>query len=100
MNEEIGNQPILEDSVTTEQELPGISNVEHGCDVPPPLKSLVKYKLKDKDEWNVVRIVKRGGRAGGKNQHWYNVYDRDSDSGEMYSLNWQAVDTWNVVPEE
>ena len=61
---------------------------------------MVKYKLKDQDDWNVVRIIRRGGKVGGKHENWYNVYDRDSDNTEMYSLNWKSVDTWNVVPEE
>lgn len=25
----------------------------------------------------------------------YNINYRDSDGGEVYSLNWEAVDTWN-----
>ena len=74
--------------------------MENGCDVPPPMKCLVRYKLKDKEDWNVVRIIKRSGKAVGKYKHWYNVYDRDTDDTQIYSLNWQSVDTWNVVPEE
>ena len=97
---DVNHGPSTSDHETEEQPIQNNVVIENGCDVPPPMKCLVRYKLKDKEDWNVVRIIKRGGKAVGKYKHWYNVYDRDTDDTQIYSLNWQSVDTWNVVPEE
>lgn len=91
-------EPLME--IETQSMLDSGVSGDHSSEIAPPIKSLVKYKLKDTNDWNVVRIVKRGGKVGGKYKNWYNVYDRDSECGEMYSLDWKSVDKWNVVPEE
>ena len=67
----------------------------------PALKSLVKCKLADdNEEWRMLRIDSRGGRANGRNQNWFNVYDNEKEGKGMFSVNWDKVEEWSTVAEE
>ena len=69
-------------------------------DTEPPLRGLVECKQSSDSDWQRLRIVSRGGKKGGKNSQWWNVYDADSENSEIFSVNWDDVVEWKSVPEE
>ena len=66
----------------------------------PDIKSLVECKFDDDQEWQKLRIVKRGGKVGGKHEKWFNVYDANNDDPKIFSVDWDRVVRWKQVPEE
>ena len=70
-----------------------------------PKKDLVKvgdriYYKEDDDEWKIVTVLGRGGKAGGQWENYWNV--KDLKSGHKHGLNLDSVD-WikeDPVPQE
>ena len=73
---------------------------EFDASKPPPVKGLVECKFEDSSEWKRLRVVKRGGKVGGRNEKWFNVYDPNSEDASIFSVNWDQVAKWKNVPEE
>ena len=46
----VNHGPSTSDHETEEQPIQNNVVIENGCDVPPPMKCLVRYKLKDKED--------------------------------------------------
>ena len=98
--------PVDEGSKSVEgsqvEEVEGARNIQTFDNTSlPPLKSLVKCRISDDPtSCRNLRIVTRGGRIGGKNAKWFNVYDPADEDTKLFSVNWDEVLEWCHVDEE
>ena len=93
-------EPAVSDSATTSGRTHAIDKSFTGS-TKPNLKSLVNCRISnDADNWRLLRIVRRGGRVGGRNENWFNVYDASEEDGTIFSVNWDEVEEWSPVEEE
>ena len=63
----------------------------------PSVKSNIVYKVKRNDPWKDAIIIRRAGKATGKNKYWMNI--KDSEDGTFKSINFEGTDQWRLKDE-
>ena len=69
-------------------------------DTKPVPKTLVQIQKEGDDVLETYRIVSRGGKKGGKNANWFNVYSPSDQNSKIFSINWDVIKRWKSIPEE
>ena len=58
---------------------------------------IINYNVLPDSDWKVVRVLRRGRKAKGKYQNWFNV--EDTVTKEQCCVNLEGVDEWNKREE-
>ena len=64
----------------------------------PKLKSVVRIKERNSDQWKTVRVISRGGKATGKYPSWFNVEALDNSERlciDFFSTEWENEEVNN-----
>ena len=62
------------------------------------VRSTVLYHNPNHNSWNKALIIRRAGKAKGKNNYWFNVKDITQD--ELISIDFSKIKGWKNTEEE
>ena len=66
-------------------------------DTIPVIGQKVKFRQKNRSEWEVGTILSRAGKATGKYKNWRNIVD---DDGKIVAMDWQSqIDRWEPLDD-
>ena len=116
----LGEEEIVQNTQENIEQIPNDDNIERPHEVPadeqgilqepnliaetkskpsvPKKNECVQYKLNENDDWVTVKILKKGGKVGGKNESYMNVRRLADDKD--YGVDFSKVSDWKTVEHE